>query len=554
MALHEESVGAGLNEAGAAGDRATVAVIIPTFNHARFLADAIKSVLAQTRPADEIIVVDDGSTDDPAAVVAQFQQVRLIRQENRGLSGARNIGLRSCMTTHVVFLDADDRLLPNALDAGFTCIAARPDCGCVYGGYRFISENGRSIAPDCVNPIDGDAHLAILRRNLIGMCATVLFRRDCLLAVNGFDETFKTCEDYDLYLRIAQRYRIANHSETVAEYRRHGQNVSNDLRKIYLSDRAVLDRHEGRIGSDTTALAVLKERRATMRDEYARWMFGKAGADWQARLGIRKVIWNLTQAAQLSPVLTMRMLLRGLSRRTMKMLPRAIVRRIERIRGRVPIGSVRFGDLRRLSPLSRSFGWDRGTPVDRHYIESFLAQNAGDIHGRVLEIGSNDYTQRLGGTHVERSDILSVEANSDATLVGDLTQPGVLPEAIFDCIVLTQTLQYIFDVRAAVAALYRALKPGGVLLVTAPSVKSQIDGSQWGATWYWWFTAAALRRLLEESFKPEAVTVEAYGNIFTATAFHYGVALEELKPAELAVSDPDFPVIVAARAIRRQES
>src|SRR4051794_29900976 len=114
---------ANLNATGSSSDSATVAVIIPTFNHAHFLADAIGSVLAQTRAADEIIVVDDGSTDDPAAVVAEFREVRFIRQNNRGLSAARNTGLASCATRYVVFLDADDRLLPIALQAGLACIA-----------------------------------------------------------------------------------------------------------------------------------------------------------------------------------------------------------------------------------------------------------------------------------------------------------------------------------------------------------------------------------------------------------------------------------------------
>src|ERR1700683_5783441 len=114
---------AGLDERDSAGDRATVAVIIPTFNHAHFLVDAITSVLEQTRQADEIIVVDDGSIDDPATVVAQFQRVRLIRQDNRGLSAARNTGLRGCKTSHVVFLDADDRLFPTALQAGLGLLA-----------------------------------------------------------------------------------------------------------------------------------------------------------------------------------------------------------------------------------------------------------------------------------------------------------------------------------------------------------------------------------------------------------------------------------------------
>jgi hypothetical protein len=218
---------------------------------------------------------------------------------------------------------------------------------------------------------------------------------------------------------------------------------------------------------------------------------------------------------------------------------------------RLPVGSVRFGDLRRSSPISRQFGFDRGTPIDRYYIEDFLEQNAGDIRGRVLEIGDNHYTQKFGGARVEQSDILSVEAtNPKATLVGDLTRCSTLPESTFDCIILTQTLQYIFEIRAAIATLFQALKSGGTLLITVPSAGSQIDGGAWGATWYWWFTSPAIQRLLEESFDPDAVSVKTYGNIFAATAFRFGIALEEVKLSELNASDEDFPVIVAARAIK----
>ena len=213
---------------------------------------------------------------------------------------------------------------------------------------------------------------------------------------------------------------------------------------------------------------------------------------------------------------------------------------------------MRFGDLRRLSPISPNFGWDRGTPIDRYYIEEFLARNAGDIRGRVLEIGDDAYTRRFGGAHVDRSDILSVEAsNPKATFVGDLTQSATLPKSAFDCIVLTQTLQYVFDIHAAIATLFRALKPGGVLLLTVPSFRSQVDGRAWGATWYWWFTSAAIRRLLEELFRPEAVTVDTFGNIFVATAFHFGIALEELTHRELGHSDSEFPVVVVARAVKQ---
>jgi SAM-dependent methyltransferase len=251
----------------------------------------------------------------------------------------------------------------------------------------------------------------------------------------------------------------------------------------------------------------------------------------------------------------MRRLLGAFGRRARKVLPRPIERCLKRVRGGphpIPIGSLRFGDLKRLSPISCSFGWDRGTPVDRYYIENFLARNAGDIRGHVLEALDDNYTRRFGGTRVERSDIVSVETtNPRATIVGDLVQPDLLPDAAFDCIILTQVLQYIFDLRAAVTTLHRALKPGGVLLVTTPGV-SKSEQHQW--SWYWGFTAPAVRRLFEDRFGGDTVTVEAHGNVLAATAFLYGIAIEELDMSDLQVEDTSYPIIVAARVVKRKDA
>src|SRR5262249_22609977 len=120
----------------------SVSIIITTFNHARFLADAIRSALAQTVTPSEVIVVDDGSTDDPAQVVAGFPEVRMIRQSNQGLAAARNTGWRAAVGDHVVFLDADDRLLPDALALNLRQFSRSPDCALVFGGYRWIDVEG----------------------------------------------------------------------------------------------------------------------------------------------------------------------------------------------------------------------------------------------------------------------------------------------------------------------------------------------------------------------------------------------------------------------------
>lgn len=540
------------NDATPRSDSATVAVVIATFNHARFLAVAIESVLAQTHPADEIVVVDDGSTDNPGAIVATFPGVRLIRQDNRGPSSARNAGLRSCTSSHVVFLDADDQLLPKALEAGLACIAGRPDCAFVYGGYRLISENRRRIGPDYFKPIDGDAHLAFLRENRIGIPAAALHRVDCLRSVQGFDETLRRAEDLDVYLRLTQNYPIASHPEIVAEYRRHGQNVSNNYPEQLRAGLRLLDRYELRNGADARTRAALREGRANKRKYYISQMLAAASVRWQARHDIGILVRDVMQAARLSPFFTVRAFVGFLARRASRFLPRPIVRWMERIRGRpypIPVGSIRYGDLRRLTPIDRGFGEGRGKPVDRVYIERFLAKNAADIRGHVLELAENQYTQRFGRNRVERSDVLAVEANPKATIIANLEHEGALPEATFDCIIFTQTLQYLFNIHRAIETLYRALKPGGVLLVTAPAISPMED--IW--LWYWTFTAAALCRVLADHFGQDAVNVEAHGNVYVATAFLHGLAVEDLDSSVFNADDSRYPVIVAAHAIKRRD-
>jgi SAM-dependent methyltransferase len=244
--------------------------------------------------------------------------------------------------------------------------------------------------------------------------------------------------------------------------------------------------------------------------------------------------------------------LRGILRRT---LPLATRRRLARLLLWPPVGLLRFGSLRRLKPISRSWGSDRGQPVDRYYIERFLAANSHAIRGRVLEIKDDLYTSRYGGARVTRSDILHPEAgNPAATLIADLTHGDGLPSDAFDCIILTQTLQFIYDVRAALTTLYRILKPGGVLLTTVSGISkiSREDMDRWGHSWS--FTNKSARLLFEEFFPPEQLHVEAHGNVLAAIAFLHGVASEELRREELDYCDPDYQVLIAVRAVKAERA
>jgi SAM-dependent methyltransferase len=207
--------------------------------------------------------------------------------------------------------------------------------------------------------------------------------------------------------------------------------------------------------------------------------------------------------------------------------------------------------LRRLQPISRVFGFDRGQCIDRYYIEKFLSSHAQDVRGVVLEIGDNAYTLRFGRDRVTKSDVLHVErAHPKATVIADLTHADGMPADAFDCIIFTQTLQFIYDVRAAVQTLHRVLKPGGVLLATLPGISqiSRFDMDRWGE--YWRFTTLSARRLLEEAFASANVSVEAHGNVLAAIAFLHGFAAEELRLEELDYHDPDYQLLITARAVK----
>jgi SAM-dependent methyltransferase len=206
--------------------------------------------------------------------------------------------------------------------------------------------------------------------------------------------------------------------------------------------------------------------------------------------------------------------------------------------------------LRRTEPVSRRFGFDRGKPVDRHYIEDFLGTHARDVMGRVLEIGDRNYTARFGGHAVTRSDVYDRpgRANADATLRGDLEGDAHLPVAAFDCLIVCQTLLFVYDLRCAMQQLRAALKPGGVLLATVPGISQIVREDMNDEGDYWRFTTRSVRRLALEFFAADAIDVRSRGNVAACVAFLHGLAAEDLRPEELAVHDPDYPLIVTLRA------
>jgi len=649
-------------------------VVIPCYNQARFLGEAIESVLAQSYPHFEIVVVDDGSRDGTSEVAARYPNVRCVRQPNLGLAAARNSGLRRSESEYVVFLDADDRLLPEALEAGLECFDVHPECAFVSGRFRFIAADG-SLRKEYTPPHVKDHYLALLRRNYIAMHATVMYRRAVFEVVGGFEDSLKACEDYDLYLRIARKLPICHHDRLVAEYRLHDANMRRNAGLMLKSALTVLrtqwkyakedKRHKEAYRAGVRfwqswygdplvdevranvqegdwkrvvggilvllqyyprGLALLSERRMErrklaqelaarkqklkarrkkleIRGQQLREFESTPVKERQEAQRLRKRTQRLTLKVQnLDQRLQnmrgsragrfLRKLLRKLScTRSHKQQVKNYKQQVEKVRGRLakerrrserlrkrnqrltlqaqnlarqvqntgsstrrehppPVGQVSFGSFGRVTPISRKFGFDRGQPVDRYYIENFLTHQADDIRGRVLEIGDDTYTRQHGGERVEHADVLHVtEGNPQATFVADLTSAEHVPSDAFDCIIFTQTLHLIYDVRSAIRTLYRILKPGGVLLATFPGI-SQIAQDQWGEHWYWAFTTQSARRLFEETFPAPNVEIEAHGNVLAAVSFLHGLAVEELNKKELDRHESAYEILITLRAVK----
>ena len=210
-----------------------------------------------------------------------------------------------------------------------------------------------------------------------------------------------------------------------------------------------------------------------------------------------------------------------------------------------------WGELAAAEPFSHEFGIDRGTPIDRIFIEAFLDSHADLVRGHVLEIADDTYARRYGNGKTTVIDVLDVDSdNSAASIVGDLNRSGSLPRDTFDCAIVTQTLQYVEDLEAAVANLHGCLVPGGTLLVTVPGI-TRIDPGVGRVADRWRFTPHGLSDLLARRFQPDAITSTGYGDLHAATAFLYGLAAEEIQlpPGDKRTSD--FPVVVCASAARR---
>jgi glycosyltransferase involved in cell wall biosynthesis len=295
--------------------------VICCYNQSEFLSNAINSVLRQSYTAVELIVIDDGSIDDTEAVAARFHNVRYLRQGNVGLSRARNAGLLASGGSFISFLDADDRLLPNAVAIGLRKLQDSKDCAFAAGGFRYIDERGRSLYPTTAASTIGGAYSDLLRFNIIQMHGAVLYRREILQAFGGFNERLAASEDYDLYLRLARHHPFVQYNDIIAEYRRHRSNMTGDYGRMLVATISALEAQRPSIVGNLSLEAALDAGLTHYRSAYGRALLRKAiervkhPREWGIAL---REIASVLKLAPVAVGSAIRLILAGIRRRVLR--------------------------------------------------------------------------------------------------------------------------------------------------------------------------------------------------------------------------------------------
>jgi glycosyltransferase involved in cell wall biosynthesis/peptidoglycan/xylan/chitin deacetylase (PgdA/CDA1 family) len=470
-----------------------ISAVLTCRDQGKDLPDAFRSLSLQVSRDDEVVIVDNGSKHPVTLQLLEGYRsagISVVRTDRVSDAAARERGLRIARAPYLFAMGSDQTLEADCLPRATEMLDRDPSLDFVCPGFRDADGTGFTYSPDSA---DLPALLGC------GRFSFPVVRRDALAAVGGYDGALPTEEhaDWDVVIRLAAR----------------------GSRGAVLPGPLV-NSHAGRRGSSTEA-----------RPRVVRRLFEKHGPLFRrhfrdAVLGLENQRRAL-QAFAIDPP----------EARSLEPKPAAID----------------WGELRRLDPVSATWGIDRGLPVDRYYIASFLERCREDIRGHVLEVKEATYT-RTYGSGVDALDIVDIAAdNPAANVIADLAEVGSLPPARYDCFVLTQTIHIIYGVREVLQNAFRSLKPGGVLLATLPCV-SRLDYESGLEGDFWRFTPASARRLFGEVFGTENVEVEAHGNVLVSCGFLLGLAAEEFRREELDHNDPYFPLLLCIRAVKPNEA
>jgi SAM-dependent methyltransferase len=579
-------------------NREQLTIVIPTRNRIDLLDLCLRSVFEQQTAIPKIIV-SDNSTSDQAGMESLQKKYPFtyIRQSgDLSMREHHNACLRLPSTPWALLLHDDDELYPNALDKLEAFLANCNGAGLVVGGFQRIDQEGAAHAtwmPEAHETLKGEDGVLRVGLDFRACAPNCIWNVAAFQKVGGFPDAIGAGADYTLVLRLAYSYGVTFLPKIVGRLRVGPQQAT---------DYSTPERAEATLDisikmAQLTRTIGVSDRVADQLVDYMTWwifriiaatlleshpffvsrlcrkceLVSPPDGEWKNRVRseypllfwrpqwLAMLVYNLAMTFVPAPV---RRRFRGWAPATfsaMAMLPQYLLQTIKailppsakrasaRIRALMKTIQARFRFAIDVKPLSYLWGFDRGLPIHRYYLEEFLQEFACDIRGHCLEFQNPGYTPRFGGGAVSKLDILHIDDTSpQATIIADLTKPNEIPSNRFDCIICTHVLHVIADLDKAVSELYRILKPGGVLLVSVPHV-SMCDP---GFHEIWRFTPEGLGVVLSKGFGSENVTVRAYGNSLTAAGEIRGLVAHEFSKTILDDHDPRFAVEVCSRAFK----
>ena len=493
-----------------------VATVVRCADMLRHLHATLASIQRQDRPAGEIVIAGDALTPPAArdwlSQLCRERGFTFVEAAGDTPGAARNAGIRATTAPYVMCIDAGDCVSPSYHSTAAARFEADENVGLVTSPLQWL---GPGSTERTASPLRVDMVALVEDAELVHNAS--VFRRQAWVDLGGFDETLPALESYEFWLRLLARGQACS--------------VAEDARLIRPRREHALYRRAWERDAHAAAFArVLAKHAPLFADHADAVLFSREQEIGELATQYRHAVARRDNA------------LREID---------ALKARAEKLRKALPskeAGAFDLGDFGRTTPAARDWGYERGKPVDRYYIERFLERHSSDIHGAVLEVQEADYTRRYGGDRVTRSDVLDLDAaNPRATVVADLRCANNIPSDTYDCIILTQTIHVVDDMPSVVRECLRILKPGGVLLATLPSASRVCleyghDGD------FWRVTEAGAREVFAKAFAADRVEVEACGNVLVNAAFLYGLGCQELSAADFEAVDPYFPLIVSVRA------